>query len=352
MDRTANIGRLSPQRRGPRVPPRPPAMPRGTQREPTDARWQAPWRSRRPKGFPEPPAWPLCNRFARLTHEVIEEDPAYSQEFPKLPSRPLKTPVVIKTRRQPTVVTQEVSPTEADQAESVQPYGSSYFPPGKNAGKTATFRLETGCTTNLLSRCLFDTLGAYMRAGLESYKRAHGTLADRLCIPFYGVLTLPGPVRNQAIHETFIVSHLKECAILGMPFLENHLCRMDFQNFALVMAGKKLVCVDKFGRPLVGGVQVVNNCMVPGRSQATLHCKVNCKRRAGLRLVEGLSKEIQLANSLNWLDCQEELLVKYINTFTEPIKLPAGALVRKHSIQEVDVGPALETVAVALRVPP
>jgi len=35
-----------------------------------------------------------------------------------------------------------------------------------------------------------------------------------------------------------------------------------------------------------------------------------------------------------------------INPFTEPVRLSAGALVGKyHSIQEADVGPALETVA-------
>jgi len=109
-------------------------MPGSTQREPTDAGWQAPQRSRRPQGFPEPPAWPLYHQFAGLTDEVIEEDTTYSQEFPKLPSRPSKNPAVVKTRRLPTVVTQEVSPTEADQTKSVQPYGSSYFLPGKIVG--------------------------------------------------------------------------------------------------------------------------------------------------------------------------------------------------------------------------
>jgi len=38
--------------------------------------------------------------------------------------------------------------------------------------------------------------------------------------------------------------------------------------------------------------------------------------------------------------------VQCINPFTEPVRLSAGALVEKyHSIQEADVGPALETVA-------
>jgi len=37
-----------------------------------------------------------------------------------------------------------------------------------------------------------------------------------------------------------------------MPVLEKHQCHMDFQKSAVVMAGKELIGVDKFGRPLVG----------------------------------------------------------------------------------------------------
>jgi len=103
----------------------------------------------------------------------------------------------------------------------------------------------------------------------------------------------------KVMHEIFIVSHLKVDAILGMPFLEEHQCRMDIQNSALVMAGKELVCVDKFCRPLLGRVQVVQGCTELRRFQATLHCKGNCKKIAKLGLVEGMPERIQLANSLN-----------------------------------------------------
>jgi len=112
----------------------------------------------------------------------------------------------------------------------------------------------------MLSRRLFDTLGARERTSLEPYKSAHGTLADGSFILFYGVISLPGRVREQTIHETFIVNQLKEEAILGMPFPEKHQCHMDFQKSVVVMAEKDLVCVDKFDRPLVGGVLVVRDC--------------------------------------------------------------------------------------------
>jgi len=61
---------------------------------------------------------------------------------------------------------------------SARPYGSSYFLPSKLAGKAGPFLLDTGCTTNLLSRRLFDTLSARDRANLKPYEGEHGMLAD------------------------------------------------------------------------------------------------------------------------------------------------------------------------------
>jgi len=111
------------------------------------------------------------------------------------------------------------------------------------------------------------------------------------------------------------------------------------------MAGKELVCIDKFGRALVVGVQVVRDCTVSGRSQATLRCRVNCGDIAGLGVVEGTHGAIWLANSFNWLDCQRAPRAVY-RLLHEAVRLSVGALVGKHhSIQEEDMGPALETVA-------
>jgi len=103
------------------------------------------------------------------------------------------------------------------------------------------------------------------------------------------------------ISETSIVSQLKEDAILGMPFLKRHRCHIDFKKSAEVMARRELACVDRFGRPLVGEVQVVQRCTVPGRSQATVCYRVNCKEISYLGVVEGVLGGVQLANSLNRL---------------------------------------------------
>jgi len=115
-----------------------------------------------------------------------------------------------------------------------QTHGNSYFLPGKLAGKPATFLLDSGCTTNLLSCQFFDTLSTKVRNELEPYEGEYGTLADRSRIPFYGTIELT--VRDQAIQETFVVGQLEEDAILGMPFLQRHGCCLDFSKSAMLMA--------------------------------------------------------------------------------------------------------------------
>jgi len=181
---------------------------------------------------------------------------------------------------------------------------------------------------------------------LESYEGANCTLAEGSCIPFYDIITLPGRVHDQIIHETLIVRQLKEDAIVGMPFPEKHQCQMDFQKSAVVMAGKELVCVAKFGRLLVDRVQVARGCTVPGKFQATLCCRVNCKEITGLGLVDGMHGAIRVANSLNWLDCRRKIFLQCINLFSELVQLLAGMLVTKYySIQETDMGPSLKTLA-------
>jgi len=154
---------------------------------------------------------------------------------------------------------------------------------------------------NLLSRRVFNTLPLKERKELAPYTGEPGTLADESSIPFDGVIELTGRVRDQAIKEIFVISPLEEDAILGMPFLKRHGCRIDFSKSAVLMAGKELTCVDKSGRPLAGSVQAVRKCTIPGRSRATIHCKVNDNQLSGLGVVESAHTRIQLASSLNRL---------------------------------------------------
>jgi len=235
----------------------------------------------------------------------------------------------------------EVQPRQA----WIQPHGSSYFLPGAIAGKPAHFLLDSGCTTNILSRKFFDTLSVTIKNGLAPCEGDHGTLADGSFIPFYGIIELTGRIRDQAIQETFIVRQLNEDAILGMPFLQRHGCRIDFSKSAMLMGDRELACVDKFGRPLAGGVQVVRSCTILGHSRGTVHCKVEGGYSSRLGVVQSTHARIRLARSLNRLTGRGEIWVQCVNPFPESVNLPSGStLGRFHSVQEEDSGPSWETM--------
>ena len=228
----------------------------------------------------------------------------------------------------------------------VQPHGSSFFLPGHIAGKPAHFLLDSGCTTNILSRQFFDTLDVAIKKRLAPYEGGPGTLADGSCIPFCGIIELAGRVRDQNIQETFIVGQLNEDAILGMPFLQRHGCHIDFSKSVMVMGHKELTCVDKLGRPLAGGIQVVRSCTIPGRSRATVHCKVDGGYSSGLGVVESTHGRIRPANSLNRLLQRGEIWVQYVNPFPESVNLPSGSVLGQfHPVPEEDSGPPRETAA-------
>jgi len=236
-------------------------------------------------------------------------------------------------------VTREVQPQQV----RVQPHGSSFFLPGHIAGKPAHFLLDSGCTTNILSRQFFDTFGVAMKRRLAPYEGGHGTLADGLSIPFCGIIELAGRVRDQNIPETFIVGQLNEDAILGMPFLQWHGCHIDFSKSVMLIGHKELTCVDKLGRTLAGGIQVVQNCTIPGRSRATVHCKVDGGYLSGLGVVESTHGRIRPAHSLNRLTERGEIWVQYINPFPESVNLPSGSTLGQFYLVQEDSGPSWET---------
>jgi len=191
----------------------------------------------------------------------------------------------------------------------LHPHESSLFLSGKVASKLAKFLLDTGCTTNLLSRQFFDTLGAQIRNRLEPYEGDHGTLAEGSCITSYGIIGLPGSVRDQTIQETFIVGQLHEDAIIGMPFLQRHGCRIDFGKSVILMGDKELACIDKFGCPLTGEEPIVRTCTMPGQSRGTVRHQVDGGNTSRRGVVESAHPSVSPARSSNQLTRRGKTLV-------------------------------------------
>jgi len=110
------------------------------------------------------------------------------------------------------------------------------------------------------------------------------------------------------------------------------------------MGNKELTCVDKLGRSLAGGIQVIRSCTIPGRSRATVHCKVDVGYSSGLGVVESTHGRIRPTHSLNRLTERGEIWVQYINPFPESVNLPSGSTLGLfYPVQEKDSGPSWET---------
>ena len=149
-----------------------------------------------------------------------------------------------------------------------RPHQGSYFVPGEVAGHPVRFLLDTGCTTNLLSKHIFDRLPREIRAKKEDYAK-HGLLADGTRLPFFGILQLDIRLSEMKTRETFIVSQIDEDAILGMPFLVEHHCAMEFRKPVLQLDGQEVRCTDRQEKMLDSHVQAAREAELPAASQGS-----------------------------------------------------------------------------------
>ena len=119
-----------------------------------------------------------------------------------------------------------------------RPLGLSYFIPGKVEGKPVLCLLDTGCITNLIGKHVFDRLSEGLRKQLVE-SDTHGMKADGTWLPFYGVIPVCIRLKELLIDEKLVVSRISEDVFLGMPFLANHNCSIDFHSTRVVVNGKQ-----------------------------------------------------------------------------------------------------------------
>jgi len=202
--------KLPPDSRKPRRPPRPrkpgkesiQGVPRRTSiRTPrhTPNRWQTPRKTGCSKRLRETFILSLANRFSQLLNPELAGE-VHPDIGGKLLTPPLEGPHLQRPRKPPKKgAVPRVAKTGHTEEVRVQLHGDSYFLPEKITGRDVTFLLDSGCTTNLLSRRVFNTLPLQERRELAPYTGEPGTLADGSSIPFDGVIELTGQVRDQTV---------------------------------------------------------------------------------------------------------------------------------------------------------
>ena len=245
-----------------------------------------------------------------------------------------------KGRRTTSRTTQKVGPQKDDVVVGSlwKPYSSSFFLPGKVMGRPVQFLIDTGCTSNLLSRHVFDRLPTEMKNRLQE-RTDHGMMADGSPLEFYGLLTLPVRIRSVQVTVSLIVCPLQEDAILGMPFLMDQHCEINFQYPVVTVNGQKLACTDREGRPLSSKVQVVRTTVLPPRSEVIVTCRLTTRSYQPLGMVEGAGDQCIVAASLHQPDEKGRVALRCMNLAEHPVDVAAGSVIGCYTgIQDADIG--------------
>ena len=199
------------------------------------------------------------------------------------------------------------------------------------------YLVDTGCNTNLISKRVFDRLPKHVQDQLMSCD-THGQMADGTKLPFYGVVQVPIKVRDVKLEEIFVVSQISEDAILGMPFLANHDCRMDFTKPVVTIGERELVCTDRYGRLMASRVQTVKKITIPPRTEVALSCRLTSHNHAPEGIIESLNDKVVLANSVNRPGVKGAVIVRCLNPTSQPLELPAGTTIGTFtSIDQQDI---------------
>ena len=117
--------------------------------------------------------------------------------------------------------------------------------------------------------------------------------------PFYDVIKIPIKIRDVKLEEIFAISQISKEAILGMPFLANHDCRMEFTKPVVTNGGRELVHTDRYGRLVARRVQTVMKITIPSKTEVALSCKQMSNNCAPEGLIESSDDKVVLTNSIN-----------------------------------------------------
>lgn len=218
-----------------------------------------------------------------------------------------------------------------------KPHEPSYFLPGKIGRCTAKFLIDTGCTTNLLAKHVFDKLPRQIKDEIQSHE-SHGIMADGTRLPFYGLIKAPIRLRDIKTEETFVVSGIKEDAILGMPFLKENKCIIEFEQSTINIGLKSLQCTDRLGRLLTNKVQVVRQTVLPPSTESHVICRINTQAYPPVGVVERSEGSLLVATSLNCPNPKGQMVVRCLNPTDQPVTINAGSVIGTYTgVEEQEI---------------
>lgn len=134
------------------------------------------------------------------------------------------------------------------------------------------------------------------------------------------------------------MSQISDDAILGMPFLEEHRCRVYFEKVTLHLAAQDLVCNDRYGRLLRSHIQVVNQQHINPCSAMLLADKIPTQNQKSLELAERRNFLVFIAFCVSIPDKCEQTTGHCVNSTNQALQIRAGPVVGPYTtIDETDI---------------
>ena len=197
--------------------------------------------------------------------------------------------------------------------------------------------VDTGCTTNLLAKRIFDQLPPRIQATREEYA-AHGIMANGARLAVSGLIQIDFRVRQNHGEETFVVGDIDEDVILGMPFLAKHGCQLNFQQNALTLQDQEQICTNRQGRALFSRLQSCQRVDIPPGQEVNLLARTTIQPFAPIGVAEGRKEDLLLASTLNRPDQTGRVLLRCLNCSDQTLNIAAGSVVGELvAVREEDV---------------
>ena len=284
---------------------------------------------------------PVANRFTSLVAQGPVPVTAVSSKV----ERPTLTKKQKRKRRRPNKASKKAKAdlvsnlkekAEGTSPELSRPHQASLYLPVKVDRVASIFLVDSGCTTNILSKRIFDRLPKSVRAELQVGEANAGLLVDGSHLTLLGMIKLRIRVRAHQSEEVFWVSNIRDDGILGMPFLTEKECQIDFSSQRITIGRYEAQCTDRWGKPLAGTLQVVRKVEIPAGQEQMVLCRVPLPTSTTVGVVTGQCMTVSLAASLSQLNSDNQVLVRCLNWGSCPVTLPASKVVGLFSCVEDD----------------
>ena len=166
---------------------------------------------------------------------------------------------------------------------------SGLFTNEKIENRNVEWLVDTGCTTTLLSKKIFERMHPDEQPELSPYR---GTLisADGSTIKVLGQAEFNVQIGTKAVQHSIIVAEITNEGLLGMDFLQSHGMILDFARGKIILEGQEILAHCRTGITRTCRVMTAEHTIIPAGSRTLIEARTAKPLAVGDWLIEPLHR--------------------------------------------------------------